>query len=119
MKDAIEDLKRHMSDNRENHRKCLVANHTHGRFEETLWKNVRVGNIVKIRKDELFPADLLLLNSSLKKGICYVETKNLDGETNLKHKSSIQEITKICKDEKETLSFKGFVFCDKPNDKIY
>jgi len=42
--------------------------------------------IVKIRKDELFPADLILLNSSGPKGICYIETKNLDGETNLKHK---------------------------------
>jgi hypothetical protein len=29
---------------------------------------------------------MVLLNSSLAKGICYVETKNLDGETNLKHK---------------------------------
>ena len=29
---------------------------------------------------------MLLLSSSLKKGIAYVETKNLDGETNMKHK---------------------------------
>jgi len=26
------------------------------------------------------------LKTSLPKGICYVETKNLDGETNMKHK---------------------------------
>lgn len=44
--------------------------------------------IVKITQDEFFPADLILLNSSAPKGICYIETKNLDGETNLKHKSS-------------------------------
>jgi len=31
---------------------------------------------------------MILLSSSSPKGICYIETKNLDGETNLKHKQS-------------------------------
>ena len=44
--------------------------------------------ILKINNDEFFPADLALLNSSANKGICYIETKNLDGETNLKHKQA-------------------------------
>lgn len=44
--------------------------------------------IVKIKENEYFPADLILLNSSASKGICYIETKNLDGETNLKHKQA-------------------------------
>jgi hypothetical protein len=35
---------------------------------------------------------MLLLNSSFPKGICYVETKNLDGETNLKHKKTPKDI---------------------------
>ena len=37
---------------------------------------------------EIFPCDLLLLTTSLTKGLAYVETKNLDGETNLKHKQA-------------------------------
>jgi magnesium-transporting ATPase (P-type) len=41
---------------------------------------------VKILEDEYIPADMLILNSSGPKGTCYVETKNLDGETNLKIK---------------------------------
>jgi magnesium-transporting ATPase (P-type) len=35
---------------------------------------------------------LVLLNSSGPKGICYIETKNLDGETNLKHKVANKEV---------------------------
>ena len=44
------------------------------------------GEIIKVSNDEYLPCDVLLLSSSDSKGICYVETKNLDGETNLKIK---------------------------------
>jgi magnesium-transporting ATPase (P-type) len=45
-----------------------------------------------LKENEYFPCDMLLLNTSLPKGICYVETKNLDGETNLKHKQAEKKI---------------------------
>jgi len=62
---------------------------------------------VKIFKDEYFPADLILLTSSLAKGICYVETKNLDGETNLKHKQSLNELNQLLTDEEQITNFSG------------
>ena len=45
-----------------------------GTFKSAGWKNLRVGDIVKVKKDEYFPADLLLLSSTYDDGICYVET---------------------------------------------
>ena len=48
-----------------------------------------------------------MLNSSLNGGIAYVETKNLDGETNLKHKNSIKEIMAICHSEESVLNLEG------------
>jgi phospholipid-translocating ATPase len=68
-----------------------------------LWRELHVGMIVKISKDELFPADLILLNSSGPKGICYIETKNLDGETNLKHKLSMKETLVLAEDDQSVL----------------
>jgi magnesium-transporting ATPase (P-type) len=51
--------------------------------------------IVKIKRDEYFPADLIIINSSGPKGICYIETKDLDGETNLKHKQADKRLLEI------------------------
>lgn len=61
----------------------------------------------------------MLLNSSLSGGICYVETKNLDGETNLKHKNSVKEVIPLAATDEMVLKFEGHVFCESPNDRIY
>lgn len=45
---------------------------------------LQVGDIVMIREDELIPADMVLLKSSEESGHCFIQTTNLDGETNLK-----------------------------------
>ena len=44
-----------------------------------LWKDVHVGDILRVGNDELFPADLVLLSSSEPDGVCFIETSNLDG----------------------------------------
>ncbi|KAK9473226.1 uncharacterized protein V1510DRAFT_393138 [Dipodascopsis tothii] len=60
------------------------------RFKRNFWKNVRVGDIVRIRNDDEIPADVVILSTSDSDGACYVETKNLDGETNLKVRQALR-----------------------------
>ena len=45
---------------------------------------MRVDHSVKVRRDQQFPADLVLISASNSLGKCFVMTANLDGETNLK-----------------------------------
>ena len=85
---------------------------------ETRWKKLRVGDIIKVHKDEYFPADILLLSSSYGDGVCYVETMNLDGETNLKLKHAL-EVTTHLHDEKSIQKFRAMVKCEDPNENLY
>jgi phospholipid-transporting ATPase len=43
-----------------------------------------VGDILRVTNEKPFPADIVLLSSSEPDGMCFIETANLDGETNLK-----------------------------------
>lgn len=47
-------------------------------------RNISVGDLVLVRKGQVFPCDLVLLHSSEEGGVAYVSTANLDGESNLK-----------------------------------
>ncbi|CAN1312762.1 Putative phospholipid-transporting ATPase 9 [Linum perenne] len=117
VKEAIEDWRRKQQDTEVNNRKVKV-HEGEGVFEETEWKNLRVGDVVKVEKDGFFPADLLLLSSSYEDGICYVETMNLDGETNLKLKQGV-EATAILHEESDFTAFKSIVKCEDPNANLY
>lgn len=60
-----------------------------------------------------------MLNTSDSKGICYIETKNLDGETNLKHKSANKDSQVHFEDEKNFDNLKTTVRSEGPNPMIY
>ena len=56
-------------------------------------------SMFKIQENEIVPADILILKTSDPKGICFIETKNLDGETNLKQKISPVDVFSYFQDE--------------------
>ncbi|KAL3511663.1 hypothetical protein ACH5RR_024380 [Cinchona calisaya] len=116
-KEALEDWRRFMQDMKVNLRKTSVHIED-GVFGYRSWKKIRVGDIVKVEKDSFFPADLLLLSSSYDDGICYVETMNLDGETNLKVKRAL-EVTLPLDEDLSFKDFKGTIRCEDPNPNLY
>lgn len=60
------------------------------RFHKDHWKNAKVGDFVRLYNDDQIPADVVILSTSDPDGACYVETKNLDGETNLKLRHALR-----------------------------
>ncbi|GAO14526.1 hypothetical protein UVI_02032370 [Ustilaginoidea virens] len=60
------------------------------RFKKDTWKGIQVGDFVRIYNDDELPADIIILSTSDPDGACYVETKNLDGETNLKVRQALR-----------------------------
>lgn len=60
------------------------------RWERTLWKKLEVGDIVLLRDNEQVPADIMVISTSDPDNMCYLETKNLDGETNLKPRKAVR-----------------------------
>ncbi|XP_059294143.1 probable phospholipid-transporting ATPase 8 isoform X2 [Lycium ferocissimum] len=116
-KEGIEDWRRKRQDIEANNRKVNVYTENHT-FQETRWRNLRVGDLIKVYKDEYFPVDLLLLSSSYEDGICYVETSNLDGETNLKVKHAL-DVTSSLHDDSSFRNFKAVVKCEDPNEDLY
>jgi phospholipid-translocating ATPase len=69
------------------------------RWERTLWKKLEVGDVVLLRDNEQVPADIVVLSTSDPDGLCYLETKNLDGETNLKPRKAVNATSSIFSEE--------------------
>ena len=89
-----------------------------GRFREEKWGRVREGMVVRVREGEYMPADMVVVECNGGKGVCYVETKSLDGETNLKHRTVEKHIHTMVKGEEGLESWlkEQVIICDEPND---
>uniref|UniRef100_A0A7N6BJ68 Phospholipid-transporting ATPase n=1 Tax=Anabas testudineus TaxID=64144 RepID=A0A7N6BJ68_ANATE len=115
VKDATDDYFRHKSDNQVNNRQSQVL--IRGSLQNEKWMNVRVGDIIKLENKQFVAADLLLLSSSEPHGLCYIETAELDGETNMKVRQSVS-VTSELGDSNNLASFDGEVVCEPPNNKL-
>ncbi|KAK4986830.1 aminophospholipid translocase [Elasticomyces elasticus] len=115
-KEAIEDNRRKAQDRQLNTSKARVLKGSS--FQDTKWINVAVGDIVRVESEEPFPADLALLASSEPEGLCYIETANLDGETNLKIKQAIPETAHLVSPA-DLSRLGGRLRSEQPNSSLY
>ncbi|KAJ7316241.1 hypothetical protein JRQ81_002403 [Phrynocephalus forsythii] len=115
IKDGIEDYRRYKFDKKINYSKAQTYNKHKHTYIETCWKDVRVGDFVRLQCNEIIPADLLLLYSSEQNGICHLETSNLDGETNLKQRRVVKGFCNTSTEFEPEL-FQNIIVCEKPNN---
>uniref|UniRef100_A0A1A8D159 Phospholipid-transporting ATPase n=1 Tax=Nothobranchius kadleci TaxID=1051664 RepID=A0A1A8D159_NOTKA len=116
VKEIIEDLKRHNADNVVNKKECQVLRN--GAWEIVHWEKVAVGEVVRAANGDHLPADLVILSSSEPQGMCYIETSNLDGETNLKIRQGLQ-VTSDIKEIDNLMHLSGRMECESPNRHLY
>ncbi len=121
VKDIFEDRKRYLSDEEENQRAARYVRLGANGISDCKAKEIKVGCFVQVHQDEYFPCDLILVNSSLPKGIAYIETKGLDGETNLKAKQGYSDCVQLATDFPSLVkNFTGVrLECDLPNAELY
>ena len=86
IREAVEDLKRRRLDNEQNSNE--VETYRDGNWIKIKSGDLRMGEIVRVKQDGIFPSDLMLIDSNLPDGICFIETGTLDGEKTLKIKTS-------------------------------
>ncbi|XP_051130524.1 phospholipid-transporting ATPase 1-like [Andrographis paniculata] len=114
VKDGYEDWRRHRSDRNENNREAQVLQLD--KFSPKRWKDIQAGEVVRISSEETIPCDMVLLGTSDPSGIAYIQTMNLDGETNLKTRYARHETNKMVQD---VVAIAGVITCEQPNRNIY
>ncbi|KAI4463660.1 putative phospholipid-transporting atpase [Holotrichia oblita] len=116
IKEIIEDIKRHRADDETNYRHVDVLRDN--TWVAVRWKKVAVGDIVRVQNNDFFPADLVLLASSEPRGISFIETANLDGETNLKIRQALTTTADLT-NTNDVASLSGTIECEPPNRHLY
>ena len=124
IKEAIEDYRKYNNDKKANESSVLIFKDK--RFVREKCQNIRVGNLIKIYKEDLIPADVLIVKSSLKNGLAYMQTSNLDGENTLKPREALNLTQKSINNKlnklQKTFDYKNdhfFIEVIHPNKNLY
>ncbi|XP_062899271.1 phospholipid-transporting ATPase VD-like isoform X1 [Mobula hypostoma] len=117
VKDGIEDYQRYKFDKQINNRTTKVYDKQAKKYHWKCWKDVRVGDFIRLTCNEIIPADMVLLYSTDAAGICHIETSNLDGETNLKQRQVVKGFMEL-NSEADPERFTSRIECEGPNNDL-
>ena len=122
IRELIEDLSRRRDDSKNNKEKVWV--YRENNFINVYSKTLKPGEFILLNENNKIPADMLLLDSGLERGVCYVETSSLDGEKTLKPKISNKRSCDCFKfylekyenfENIKSINFDGKISVDPPN----
>ena len=128
IRELIEDLGRNKYDRLSNEEEVIVLRN--GKFTKSQSRTLKSGEIVLIYENKPIPADLVIIDSGMREGECYIETSSLDGEKTLKLKIANNKIygliskkintNKRIEKIKNLIDFKisGFVQVSPPNSDL-
>ena len=131
-KEGFDDWRRYRLDKEENNRfawvlrpgqapvldGASVATGAHD-WVQVKWQDIRVGDIIKLERDQPVPADFALLHADGPNGVAYIETMALDGETNLKNKQPCPAVAKVCATVDEMVCNSLHFVVEDPNIDLY
>ena len=115
LKDAIDDWRRYQADREANTRRVVRV--TESGHQAVASESLQCGDVVYVTEGEEVAADLVLLKSSDPAGDAYIQTANLDGETNLKQRTALDATQRLSVDDLCRLHCT--VECALPNKNIY
>ncbi|KAK3848100.1 MAG: hypothetical protein J3R72DRAFT_361222 [Linnemannia gamsii] len=115
VKDALEDYRRYQQDKRSNSLECTLVKQ--GELIPIKSKDIRPGDVLKICKNDKIPADVVILSTSMEEGACFVETSELDGETNLKRKAALTQSSGFTQLE-QVSHIIGKITTEMPNERL-
>ena len=125
-KEGFDDYRRHRLDKKENKRETFVidsaAPFSAGalNWRKGQWRYLRVGDIIKVHRDDPIPADIVLLGSTSlgQSRVTYVETIALDGETNLKMKQTVKSVAEACATPEKLIACSVEFVTQDPNSNL-
>lgn len=136
-KEGFDDYRRHLLDRVENRNtvEILHADETESAecgeitssevddkakgWAEVKWAAVKIGDIVRVRRNDAVPADLVILYSDGPNGMAYIDTAALDGESNLKARQASPILRNVCQDENDLAHCRAHVVVEDPNLDLY
>ncbi|CAF0853814.1 unnamed protein product [Adineta steineri] len=116
IKDAVDDIARYRSDKQINNRRTEIL--INKQLIDKYWREIQVGDIIRIHNNDFIPADMILISSSEPNGLCLIETTDLDGESNLKPRQALKETVYLQDNLTELSNFNAEIECEQPNNNL-